>query len=78
MNPVQTEKSNLLYAPPSGFEDTVGALPCERIENGYVRTVWKPTEEERARIFGGDNIFVDVLNEPIPPLAVGITDELVK
>ena len=69
MKPVRTARSNFVYTGPPGVRD----LHCERRE-GMVLSVWQFTAEERRLIAGGANVELTVLFEPIPPMALTLTD----
>lgn len=71
MKPVRTANSNLVYTGPPG----VGDLHCERVQPGRIRSVWYLTPEERRWIADGANIGLDIVTEPIPPVALFVTDE---
>lgn len=73
MKPVRTEASNIVYVGPPG----VGDLHAQRVGEspGHVRSVWHLTKAERARIAAGGNIALEILTEPIPPVALSVTDE---
>jgi hypothetical protein len=48
--------------------------PCYHLP--YVASVWEPTHEERAHIAIGRNLELILLTAaPVPPLAIGVTDE---
>jgi hypothetical protein len=71
MKPVRTITSNLVYVGPPG----VGDLHCQRVEPGLIRSVWHPSALQRKAIADGANIALWVYTEPIPPVAVTVTDE---
>lgn len=80
MEPVKTEKSNLVY---KGYGDVVD-LPCERVEaesatlygHKGILSVWEPTPDEREAIAQGANIKLGIWGmEPIPPVSVEVTNE---
>ena len=71
MKPVRTASSDLVYVGPPG----VGDLHCQRVEPGRIRSVWYLSPEERRAIAEGANIALDVVTEPIPPVAVFVIDE---
>lgn len=72
MKPVRTAASNLVYTGPPGVAD----LHCQRIEPGRIRSVWHLSKAERAYIAAGGNIELEILTEPIPPVALNVTDEV--
>lgn len=43
--------------------------------NGMV-TAWRPTEEERARLLAGEDIYIRILGRVPAPMAVGVGDPL--
>ena len=47
-------------------------MPGERIEPGYVRSIWELTDWERLYITEGANIELDIFAEPIPPVSLNI------
>lgn len=72
MKPVRTEHSNLVYRGPA---PEIMDLHCQRIERGRIRSVWYLSAAERAVIAAGGNIELDILTEPIPPVALNVTYE---
>ena len=72
MKPVRTSKSNLVYVGPPG----IGDLHCQRVEKGHIRSIWYLSKAEREYIAAGGNIELDILTEPIPPVALNVTDEV--
>lgn len=72
MKPVHTANSNVVYRGPT---PEIRDLHCQRIAPGQVRSVWMLTPDERAAIARGANIGLDVLTEPIPPVAVFVIFE---
>lgn len=70
MKPVRTEHSNVVYrGPRPGISD----LHCQRLELGRIRSVWYLSDAERAVIAAGGNIELEILSEPIPPVALNVT-----
>lgn len=54
-------------------QDEYRDLPSVRTPNGYVITRWTPSDEERAAIVRGEDIFVTLLSHgPINPMFVTI------
>jgi len=49
-------------------------LPAHISEDGRVTTCWEPTEEERAAIANGANIFLECMtfNRPLQPLRMSL------
>ena len=73
MKPVRTAASNMVYVGPT---PEIMDLHCQRIRPGHIRSVWHLSAAERAYIAAGGNIEVDILTEPIPPIALNVTDEV--
>lgn len=73
MIPVATARSNMVY---KGPRPEIGDLPCERIRPGLIRSVWRPSEEERAFIAAGGLVELEIFIEPIPPVALNCSDEV--
>lgn len=71
MKPVRTASSNMVYTGPPG----VGDLHCQRIRPGHIRSVWHLSQPERDYIAAGGNIELDIYTEPIPPIALNVSDE---
>lgn len=74
MKPVRTAASNIVYVGPPG----IGDLHAERIGDGpgRIRSVWHLSKAERDYIAAGGNIELEILTEPIPPVALNVTDEV--
>lgn len=72
MKPVRTASSNLVYR---SSEPDIADLHCERVRPGFIGSTWWLTPEERFAIANGMNLRLTILTEPIPPIAIGITDE---
>lgn len=72
MKPVRTASSNLVYRGPT---EDIGDLHCQRLQPGYIRSVWYFTREERARIAEGANLSLTVMGEPIRPMSLHLTSE---
>lgn len=72
MRPIQTDRSTFIYRSPSPDGPD---MPGERIEPGHIRSVWELTETERADVFQGGNIELNILAEPIPPVSLSLTFE---
>jgi hypothetical protein len=72
MKPVRTATSNIVYVGPPG----IGDLHAERVgtEPGRIRSVWHLSKAEREYIAAGGNIELEILTEPIPPVALNVTD----
>lgn len=71
MKPVRTASSDMVYVGPPG----IGDLHCQRVVPGRIRSVWYLTPEERAAVAAGANIGLDIVTEPIPPVAVFVIEE---
>lgn len=72
MKPVRTPASNFTYLSPApGISD----LPCQRIDVGRIASVWWLTPAERRAIAEGANVMLIIATEPIPPVAIGVTQE---
>lgn len=69
MDPVDTSGCNMTY---KGDGDTVGDLPCQRVEPGVISSFWRPTPDELAELNRGGVFRVTVMTEPIPPFAVEV------
>lgn len=78
MKPVHTARSNFTYVGPT---PQIGDLHChvphpaERTPNGPVESVWWFTPEERMAIARGANIRLAIMQEPMPPVHLSVTDE---
>lgn len=71
MKPVRTASSNMVYRGPT---PDIADLHCERLQPGLVRSVWYLSKLERELIAAGANIALIVLQEPIPPVIVQVTE----
>ncbi len=72
MIPIKTVKSNFTYV---GDGRVVADLPCERIKHGWIRTVWRLTDEERKAVASGADISLDIFTEPVPPVNLDLSFE---
>ena len=72
MKPVRTARADVIYHGPPGVRD----LHCQRVRPGRIRSVWHLSKAERDFIAAGGNIELDILTEPIPPIALNVTDEV--
>lgn len=70
MKPIKTETTGIVYRGPT---PEIGDLWCERVTRGEIRSFWKPSEDELAILNDGGCIQLDVLTEPLPPLAVNVS-----
>lgn len=77
MKPRRTPNSNSVFHLQGGTEDN--DLWVERTEDSegepVLRSVWKLTDEERARVAAGENIYLVVWGTGTPPVNLGVTDE---
>jgi len=70
--PIRTDRSNFIFRNPNAdIPDMTG----ERVEPGYIRSIWAPTDRERDDIVQGLNIELNIFAEPIPPVTLGLTYE---
>lgn len=72
MKAVRTADSNFVYLGPS---PEIRDLHCRREPGGEVISVWWLTPVEREAIAAGANIRLVIWAEPIPPVALQVTDE---
>jgi hypothetical protein len=72
MKPIKTQWSNLVYRGPTPDIDD---LPCRRHEPGLIVSTWTFTPEERQAIAGGANLELWIYTEPIPPVALQLTND---
>ena len=70
MKPIKTATTGIVYRGPT---PEIGDLWCERVQRGEIRSFWKPSEEELTVLNDGGCIQLDVLTEPLPPLAVNVS-----
>lgn len=71
MKPIHTASSNMVYIGPPG----VGDLHCNRVEPGIIQSVWHLSLAERRAIAAGANVMLTMWQEPVPPVALEVTDE---
>lgn len=79
MKPIKTSSSNHNFGPPRSVTDgSIGDLPCEITEEDglrWVRSIWRPSDEEREAIAAGGNVELDVgWIGGFPPVSVNTTD----
>lgn len=79
MKPIRTDNSNHNFGPPRSVTDgSIGDLPCEITEEDglrWVRSIWRPSDEEREAIAAGGNVELDVgWIGGFPPVSVNTTD----
>jgi hypothetical protein len=83
VRPIRTAKTTGTYGAPRGLEGEIGGLPYHRegvtfgVGAGVsaVISYWTFSDEERALIAAGGNLELEILGEPIPPVALRILDE---
>jgi hypothetical protein len=76
MIPRRTPNSNSVFRLPGGTEDN--DLWVERTTSDQgpcIRSVWQLSEDERARVAAGENVYLVVWGAGTPPVALGVTDE---
>lgn len=63
----------MVYVGPPG----IGDLHAQRVGDrpGRVRSIWFLSKAEREFIADGGNIELEILTEPIPPVALNVTGE---
>jgi hypothetical protein len=71
LDPIRTVNSNFTYLGPA---PDIGDLPVRR-GDGSVRSVWRLTDSERAMIANGAQIELAIYQEPMPPVALALTNE---
>jgi hypothetical protein len=69
MKPVKTSACNMVYKGPT---EEIGDLHCERVRPGRIRSFWKPSEAELELLNEGGTVELELLTEPIPPVAVNV------
>jgi hypothetical protein len=74
MSPIKTASTNMVYMPPPGMTDC-DPLPVRRTPDGRTVSVWKLTDDERARIASGENIELHVWQQPPPPVGITLTPD---
>ena len=76
MKPRRTPNSNQVFTLPGGTEDNDLWVERTTSEQGScIRSVWQLTDDERARITAGENIYLIVWGSGTPPVVLGVTDE---
>lgn len=76
MKPRRTHHSNQVFRLTGGTEDNDLWVERTTSEGGpCLRSVWEPTDDERQRIAGGENLYLVVWGVGTPPVALGVTDE---
>lgn len=73
MRPVKPLDANMVYRRPNGRDD-IGDLECTRVAPGHIRTQWRLNAEEIAFVLAGGDIVLEILTEPIPPVALNLTE----
>lgn len=69
MKPVKPHGANFTYKRPRGRED-IGDLEVIRVSPGHIRSHWRLNDDERNWLMAGGHIELDIMTEPIPPVAV--------
>jgi hypothetical protein len=76
MNPRRTPNSNCVFRLPGGTEDNDLWVEQTTSEQGpCIRSVWQLSDEERARVAAGENVYLVVWGTGTPPVALGVTDD---
>lgn len=83
MKPIRTAKTTGTYGAPPGLDDAIGGLPFHRETVGLrggrsapaVISYWTFSDTERAMIAAGGNLELEILGEPIPPVALSVVDQ---
>lgn len=77
MRPRRTRHSNTVFRLPGGNEDNdLWVEATASSEGPCLRSVWEPTADERSRIAAGENVYLVVWGTGTPPVALGVTDEV--
>lgn len=69
MKPIKTAACNHVYLGPT---PEIGDLHCQRVQHGEIRSFWTPTPAELELLNAGGAVQLDILTEPIPPVAVNV------
>jgi hypothetical protein len=72
MKAVKPLDANMVYKRPPGRPDILD-LHCTRVRRGVIRTEWRFDPEEVRYLLAGGNIELEILTEPIPPVALNVT-----
>jgi hypothetical protein len=70
MKAIKTDTTTISYKGPT---PDIFDLPCERVKIGQIRSFWRPSPEELAILNDGGCVEIDLLTEPIPPIAVNVS-----
>lgn len=71
MRVVKTSTCNMVYK--GNPREAIDDLVCERLQKGYIRSFWRPSRDDLALLNEGAVIALDILTEPIPPVAMIVT-----
>lgn len=77
MNPIDFRGANLRLGQPEGYDEALHG-PCAtlpvHVANGIVTSCWKPTWQERLKVFFGKPVYLLVLSgsETQPPVALTV------
>lgn len=76
MKPRRTHRSDTVFRLPGGTEDNDLWVERRVDESNFpvLESVWEPTDEERAAIAEGQNVYLLVWGGGHPPVALGVTD----
>lgn len=76
MKPRRTPHSNKVFRLDGGNEDNDLWVEATTSEQGpCIRSVWELTDEERAKVAAGENVYLVVWGTVTPPVAIGVTDD---
>jgi hypothetical protein len=71
VKPVKPLDANMVYKGPT---PDVGDLECTRVKPGHIRSEWRLSEDEISWLAAGGNVQLEILNEPIPPIALNVVE----
>ena len=77
MNPTRFAQCNIVMTAPKGMKDCVNVHACKcKYPNGspVVITAWTPTPEELVKINLGHPIYLHIVGQSMPPVAVMVED----
>lgn len=69
MKPIRTPESDTVYTLPGGNEDNF--LHAQHVEDG-VKSVWRPSPEELALLYGGGRVVLMIYGSLVPPVSIGV------
>jgi hypothetical protein len=76
VKPRRTPHSNQVFRLVGGNEDNDLWVEQTTSEQGAcLRSVWQLTDDERARVAAGENVYLIVWGTGTPPVALGVTAE---